>query len=61
VYIVLCGVVIWLCIVLIGLYHLIWKGTALDHLEPVFWLETVALCSFGFSWFVKGEALWRDK
>lgn len=29
--------------------------------HPVFWLETLALEAFGFSWLVKGETLWRDK
>jgi hypothetical protein len=26
----------------------------------VFWLEALALWAFGFSWFVKGETLWKD-
>ncbi len=56
-----CGIVILLCIALIAIYHL----PGLDHsavavLNPVFWLETLALWAFGFSWFVKGETLWQD-
>lgn len=58
---IVCGLLILVCIGSIGLYRLLWQRTALARLEPVFWLETVALCSFGFSWFVKGETLWRDK
>jgi len=30
-------------------------------MAPVFWLETIALWAFGFSWLVKGETLWRDR
>ena len=55
-----CGVVILACIALIGLYHFAGKPAALSGFRPVFWLETFALWAFGFSWFVKGETLWRD-
>jgi hypothetical protein len=30
-------------------------------MAPIFWLETIALWAFGFSWLVKGETLWKDK
>jgi dolichyl-phosphate-mannose--protein O-mannosyl transferase len=55
-----CGVSILLCIALIGLYYGALKGTALDALEPVFWLESFALWAFGTSWFIKGDTLFRD-
>ena len=29
-------------------------------LAPVFWLESVAIFAFGFSWFTKGEAILKD-
>ena len=32
-----------------------------EWLDVVFWLETVAVMSFGFSWIVKGNALFRDQ
>ena len=56
-----CGVLMLLCIALIAIYHI----PGLDHsavaaMNPVFWLETLALWAFGFSWFVKGETLWQD-
>ncbi len=56
-----CGVVMLLCITLIAIFHF----RELDHsivaaMKPVFWLETLALWAFGFSWFVKGETLWQD-
>ncbi|NVJ97000.1 MAG: hypothetical protein HWE25_02545 [Alphaproteobacteria bacterium] len=31
-----------------------------DEYNPIFWLETIAVLSFGFSWFVKGEAIFAD-
>ena len=58
---VVCGVVILVCIALIGLFHLFFKDTkALADLKPVFWLESLALWAFGISWFVKGQTLWQD-
>jgi len=56
-----CGVLILVCVLLIGLYKSLGEASELAVLRPVFWLETIALWSFGFSWFVKGETLWRDK
>ncbi len=55
-----CGVVMLACIALMGLYGLAGRPTVLSPVKPVFWLETFALWAFGFSWFVKGETLWRD-
>jgi len=55
-----CGVIILACIALIGLYKLAGSPGASGGWRPVFWLETLALWAFGFSWFVKGETLWRD-
>ena len=55
-----CGYIMLACIVLIGLYHAFWQHTALRDWKPVFWLEALALWTFGVSWFVKGETLWRD-
>ena len=55
-----CGLVMLACIVLMGLYGLAGKPAVLSPLKPVFWLESFALWAFGFSWFVKGETLWRD-
>ena len=31
-----------------------------EKLDVIFWLETIAVMSFGFSWIVKGKALFRD-
>ena len=32
-----------------------------DWLDVIFWLETIAVMSFWFSWIVKGNALFRDQ
>ncbi len=58
---VVCGALILVCIALIGLVKLVWPDAELSSWQPVFWLESLALWSFGFSWFVKGETLWRDR
>jgi len=56
-----CGLIIVASIVLIALYIMVLEGTAIDAYKPVFVLETLALVAFGFSWFVKGATLWKDK
>lgn len=55
-----CGLVMLACIALMGAYQLAGRPAWLAGMKPVFWLETFALWAFGFSWFVKGETLWRD-
>ncbi|MDP6775531.1 MAG: DUF998 domain-containing protein [Candidatus Latescibacteria bacterium] len=57
---VTCGVVMLGCIGLIALYEILPQSASLASIRPVFWLESLALWAFGFSWFVKGETLWRD-
>ncbi|HLF70230.1 MAG TPA: DUF998 domain-containing protein, partial [Actinomycetota bacterium] len=57
---VVCGVSILLCIAGIGLYYAFLQNSSIAALKPVFWLESLALWTFGVSWFVKGETLWRD-
>lgn len=51
-----CGCVISICLVLSAvLTGLSDRGTfVLDGLNPVFWLETIAIEAFGISWFIKG-------
>lgn len=55
-----CGIAILLSIVLIAVYHFFLSHTAVANLKPIFWLETIALWAFGWSWFVKGGTLFRD-
>ncbi len=57
---VACGLIMLVCIILIGLCKWFLEDTAIAGIKPVFWLELFALWAFGFSWFVKGETLWKD-
>ena len=59
----LCGVFILLSLVLTLLYK-VWlkkQFPGLETLNPVFWLETIMLLSFGTSWLVKGQTIYKDK
>ncbi|HEX9727010.1 MAG TPA: hypothetical protein VGA37_00725 [Gemmatimonadales bacterium] len=56
----MCGAIMLACIALVGLYHGFFQHSAVAAIKPVFWLESLALWAFGWSWFVKGETLWRD-
>lgn len=53
------GLVIVACILAIGISKLFFDEVA--GWEPVFWLESLALCAFGVSWLLKGERFLRDK
>jgi hypothetical protein len=55
-----CGIDVVVCIGLIAVYYLAFEGTAISQLQPVFWLESLALWAFGISWFVKGETIFKD-
>lgn len=54
----ICGLIIALCIVLLFVNILL--EDALKAIKPVFWLESIAIMTFGFSWLVKGQALLKD-
>ncbi len=56
-----CGVIMILSIVLITIYTLSLRETALAKLNPVLVLESIALLAFGTSWLVKGNTLFKDK
>jgi hypothetical protein len=55
-----CGALIILAILLIAIYSFFLRGTWLQQFDPVFWLESLAVVSFGVSWLVKGEAILQD-
>ena len=33
----------------------------MEQLDPIFWLETIVLFSFGISWLTKGQLIFRDE
>jgi hypothetical protein len=55
-----CGVIMLACIASIALYYAFLRETPVSVIKPVFWLESLALWAFGWSWFVKGKTLWKD-
>ncbi len=57
---IVCGLIMLLCIVLVGVYNLFLQDTAVADIKPVFWLESLMIWAFGISWFVKGETLFKD-
>ena len=56
------GIVILLCLLLLGAYkfYLDEKFVNLQDYKPMFWLESLALFAFGFSWLTKGEVILSD-
>ncbi len=56
-----CGILMFaaLIVVVLGLTGIIPEETY-DNLRLTFWMEAIAVEAFGFSWLVKGEALFSD-
>lgn len=60
---VVCGWLMIICVVLIGIIHIPALSEVLNILReynPVFWLEAIAIVAFGISWLTKGEAILND-
>ena len=53
------GFVMFLCLILIAIYKCLLDPWFYKY-APVFWLEALMLVAFGFSWFVKGDTLFKD-
>ena len=56
----ICGYTILACIVLSILVRFLPGSSPIFKLAPIFWLEALAIFSFGVSWLVKGEAILKD-
>ncbi len=58
-----CGIVMFVCILLIGVYHFLPPPAAalFKPYDPIFWLETIAIFAFGISWLTKGETILKDQ
>ena len=56
-----CGTIIVACIVLISVVHLPSIAKLAAPLSPVFWLEAIAVMTFGMAWLTKGEAILKDE
>ena len=59
----ICAYIMIGCVLLIALYFLYLKKhyQGLQKLDPVFWLETIALWAFGISWLTKGQLIFKDQ
>jgi len=57
----ICGIVMILAIVCISIYMIFLRNTFISKINPVLILESIALISFGISWLVKGNTLFKDK
>jgi len=49
------GLLIVACILAVAVLELFFKGITIAGLQPVFWLEGIALWAFGGAWLLKGE------
>ena len=59
----ICGyLIIWslVAIALLAILPNSWTAV-FEGLNPIFWLESVAVIAFGVSWFVKGEGILEDE
>jgi hypothetical protein len=56
-----CGIVMLACIIAIGVAKLALNDQAEARSHFVFWLEAIAVVSFGISWLTKGEAIRPDR
>jgi len=54
-----CAITMAACIVLIAVWIFVLEERLpqLEPAEPVFWLESIAIVAFGFSWLTKSEAI----
>lgn len=55
-----CGYAILACLALSIAVGLTPRDAPFRKLDPIFWLEALAIVAFGLSWFTKGEAILKD-
>ncbi len=55
------GYVILVCVLAMGLVSFEPVASMVRGYKPVFWLESGAILAFGASWFVKGQAILKDR
>ena len=57
-----CGYIIIAALLLLGVFNILPEDVraSLAPLDPVFWLEAIAVFAFSGSWFVKGEGILKD-
>jgi hypothetical protein len=55
-----CGYTILACVVLAAIAGFVVTDPSVKKLDPIFWLESIAVIAFGMSWLTKGEAILKD-
>lgn len=55
------GSIILVCILLIILVKVPGVKAVVEQLKPVFWLESLAVITFGIAWLTKGEMILKDE
>ncbi len=56
----ICGVVILICLVLCVVSTFLLPDSFVNDVHPLFYLESLAIISFGVGWFIKGETILKD-
>jgi hypothetical protein len=56
-----CGIIMSLCIIGIAIFQFLVDSKLTASLHAVFWLESIALAAFGFSWITKAEVVFGDE
>jgi len=56
-----CGIIMIVCTVAIAVLDFLVAFEFKEKWHPVFWLESLALISFGFSWITKAEMVFKDE
>jgi len=56
-----CGCTMLACLAAIAVLAVLSGDVPIKRIHPVFWLESVAVVSFGVSWLTKGEAILGDE
>jgi len=57
----ICGYVILACIIGIGIVGIPCIKEHIEQCHPVFWLESLAVFAFGWSWLTKGDTILADR
>ncbi len=58
---IVCGWIMLVSVALIVVVKVMPDNPFVKNLDPVFWLESIAIEAFGVSWFIKGKTILQDQ